>query len=64
MLRWMIVTFLALVLIQGFAPFLRRLGLGRLPGDFSWRIRGRDWHIPLGSTVVLTALFSVISLWI
>lgn len=64
MLRWMLITFLALVLIQGFAPFLRRLGLGRLPGDFRWRIGGRDWSIPLGSTTVLSAVFSLISLWI
>lgn len=26
MLRWLLITFLALVLIQGFAPLLRRLG--------------------------------------
>lgn len=32
MLRWLIVVFLALVLINGLTPWLRRLGLGRLPG--------------------------------
>ncbi|WP_287964546.1 DUF2905 family protein, partial [Diaphorobacter sp.] len=33
MLRWLLVVFLALVLINGLTPWLRRLGLGRLPGD-------------------------------
>ena len=37
MVRWLIVVFLALVLINGLTPWLRRLGLGRLPGDFDLR---------------------------
>ncbi|MFT4192009.1 MAG: DUF2905 family protein, partial [Comamonas sp.] len=33
MIRWFIVTFLGLVLINGLWPLLSKLGLGRLPGD-------------------------------
>ncbi|MCB1974939.1 MAG: DUF2905 family protein, partial [Burkholderiaceae bacterium] len=32
MIRWLIVVFLVLVLINGLSPWLQRLGLGRLPG--------------------------------
>ena len=33
MLRWFLVVFLALMLINGLTPLLRRWGFGRLPGD-------------------------------
>ncbi|MBS0406801.1 MAG: DUF2905 domain-containing protein [Proteobacteria bacterium] len=64
MIRWLIVVFLALVLINGLAPFLRKFGLGRLPGDFHFRLFGRDWYIPLASTVVLSLLASLIAHWL
>ncbi|MEP6559042.1 MAG: DUF2905 domain-containing protein, partial [Burkholderiales bacterium] len=54
MLRWMIVVFLALVLINWIAPTLAKLGLKRLPGDFEVRLFGRVWSFPFGSTVLLT----------
>jgi hypothetical protein len=60
-MRWLLITFLALLLIGWLAPFLRRFGFGKLPGDFNFRLRGRDIQIPLGSTVVLSLLFSLIS---
>jgi Protein of unknown function (DUF2905) len=60
-MRWLLITLLALSLIGWFAPFLRRFGFGKLPGDFNFRLRGRDIQIPLGSTVVLSLLFSLIS---
>ncbi|MDR2333393.1 DUF2905 domain-containing protein [Diaphorobacter ruginosibacter] len=60
MIRWAIVVFLALILIDAVAPWLRKLGLGRLPGDFHFRLFGRDWFIPLSSTLVLSGLLSLI----
>ena len=64
MIRWLIVVFLALVLINGLAPFLRKFGLGRLPGDFHFRLFGREWFIPLASTVLLSVLASLIARWL
>lgn len=64
MLRWLIVIFLALVLIEGLAPWLRRLGLGRLPGDLHFRFAGRQWLIPLASTLLLSLLLSLIVKWL
>ena len=61
MIRWIIVVFLALMLINWFSPFLRRMGLGKLPGDFRFRLFGRDWFIPLATTVLLSLLAGAVS---
>jgi hypothetical protein len=59
--RWLIVIFLALLLISWFTPLLQRLGIGRLPGDLRFRLFGRELFIPLGSTVVLSLLAALVS---
>ena len=60
MIRWMIVIFLALLLISWFTPLLRRLGLGRLPGDVHFKAFGREWFLPFASTVLLSLVASLI----
>ncbi len=60
MLRWLIVLFLALLLLSWLSPFLRRLGFGQLPGDLRFRWLGRDWDVPLASTLLLSFLVSLI----
>jgi Protein of unknown function (DUF2905) len=54
MIRWLIVMFLALLVFNGLRPWLEKLGLGKLPGDFRFRLFGRDWHIPLATSVLLS----------
>ncbi|MBC9072699.1 DUF2905 domain-containing protein [Thauera sp. CAU 1555] len=57
MLKWFVVILLV-VLLSGFLR-PRALGgfrLGRLPGDLSFRFRGRDYHFPFASTVLLSLL--------
>jgi hypothetical protein len=61
MIRWIIVIFLALMLINWFSPFMQRMGFGKLPGDFRFRLFGRDWFIPLTTTVILSLLAGFIS---
>ena len=61
MFRWLIVIFLALILISWFTPLLRKLGVGKLPGDFRFRLFGREWFSPLASTVVLSLVAGLIS---
>jgi hypothetical protein len=56
MIRWLLVTLLALVLFSGLSSWLRRFGLGRLPGDLNFRAFGRDWSLPLASTIVLSLI--------
>lgn len=61
MLRWFLVILLSLVLISGLAPLLGRLGLGRLPGDLRFRAFGREWFLPVGTTVLLSFIAAVVS---
>jgi hypothetical protein len=61
MIRWIVVIFLALMLINWVSPLLQRLGFGKLPGDFRFRLFGREWFIPLATTVVLSLVAGVIS---
>ena len=60
MFRWVIVTFLALLLISWVRPWLEKMGLGKLPGDFQFKLFGRDWFIPLTSTLLLSFILSLI----
>lgn len=56
MIRWLIVVFIALLLFSGLRHWLEKLGLGRLPGDFRFRIFGHEFFIPLASSVLLSLL--------
>ena len=60
MFRWVIVTFLALLLISWVRPWLEKIGLGKLPGDFQFKLFGREWFIPLTSTLLLSFILSLI----
>ena len=61
MLRWIIVTFLALLLISWVRPWLEKMGLGKLPGDFHFKLFGREWFIPLTSTLLLSFIITLIA---
>ena len=60
-MRWLIVFLLAFVLFNGLARWLRKVGLGRLPGDFSFRLRGREYFVPLASSLLLSLIAMAIS---
>ncbi|HJV59875.1 MAG TPA: DUF2905 domain-containing protein [Albitalea sp.] len=64
MIRWLIVVFLALLLFSGLRPWLDKLGLGRLPGDLRFRLFGRDFFVPLASSVVLSLVAMLIAKWL
>lgn len=56
MLKWLL-TLMAVLLVSGLlSPWLRRLGLGRLPGDFQIRSRYGPLQFPLTSSLLLSAL--------
>ena len=61
-MRWLFVFLLACLLFNGLQGWLRKIGLGKLPGDFSFRLRGREWFVPLTSSVVLSVLAMLIGL--
>jgi Protein of unknown function (DUF2905) len=59
-MRWLIVFLLAFLIFNGLQGWLRRVGLGKLPGDFSFRFRGREWYFPLTSSLVLMMLMALL----
>jgi hypothetical protein len=61
MYRWLLVVFLALLLINSLTPWLQKLGFGRLPGDIRFRIFGREIFIPLTSTIILSIVCALIA---
>ena len=56
MIRWLIVIFLALLIFSGLRTWLEKIGLGKLPGDFRLRLFGREFFLPVTSSVVLSFL--------
>ncbi|MFN3416113.1 MAG: DUF2905 domain-containing protein [Caldimonas sp.] len=60
MLRWLLVIVVTLIVFNGVSHWLHRIGLGRLPGDFRFRLGGRHWHLPLASAVLLSFLAMLI----
>jgi hypothetical protein len=64
MSRWLLVIFLALLLINWFSPLLQKLGFGKLPGDLRFTLWGRSFFIPFTTTIVLSLLASLVSKFI
>lgn len=54
MIKWILVMVAAVVLLGMFAPKLSKLGLWRLPGDLRFRHKGRDYHLPITSTILIS----------
>ena len=63
MIRWVLVVFVVLLLIQGVTPWLSKLGFGRFPGDLRFKIFGREFFIPITTMILLSAIFSLAA-WI
>jgi hypothetical protein len=64
MLRWIVLLVITLVVFDALQPWLRRIGLGRLPGDFSFRWGGRERVLPVGSAVLLSLIGWLIGRWL
>lgn len=60
MIRWLIVVFLALLIFSGLRPWLEKVGLGRLPGDFRFRLFGREMFVPLTSSLLISFIAMLI----
>lgn len=58
MLKWFIVFTLAISLIGWVNPLLRKLGLGRLPGDVRFVRNGREYNFPFASSLLLSAVMT------
>lgn len=51
MLKWFIVLVLAICLIGWVTPLLRRIGLGRLPGDIHFVRNGKEYNFPFATSL-------------
>lgn len=54
MLKWLVTLAVVLFALGLAGPLLARLGLGRLPGDFSVQHRGRRFYFPVATSIVLS----------
>lgn len=61
MLKWILLVAVAVVVLGLAAPQLSRLGLWRLPGDLRFRRNGRDYYLPITSTILVSLALTVIA---
>ncbi|NEX63150.1 DUF2905 domain-containing protein [Noviherbaspirillum galbum] len=64
MIRWVLTIFIALVIFSTLLPWLEKLGIGRLPGDFRFSLFGRKIHLPFASTLLMSMLMVVVAKWL
>lgn len=55
-MRFIVTLFVALIVLTALQPWLQKLGIGRLPGDFRFRLGRREYLLPFASTLLLTLL--------
>lgn len=62
MLKWLLTLVVAIAVLTAISPWLARLFLiGRLPGDFTVRVRGREYYIPITTTVLLSLALTALA---
>jgi hypothetical protein len=62
MLKWILTLVVAIFLLGIVGPHLARfIRFGKLPGDFAFRFRGRDYTFPLASTIIFSLLLWLLS---
>ena len=60
-MRWLLTTFIALLVLTALQPWLGKLGIGRLPGDLRFHRNGREYVLPFTSTVLVSLLLMLIA---
>lgn len=61
MIKWLLTLFIALAVLTALSPWLARLGIGRLPGDVTVRVKGRDYYLPFTTTIVLSVALALLT---
>ena len=61
MLKWLLTLILALVVLTLCTPWVRKYGLGRLPGDITLRYKGRNYYLPFTSTILLSLALTLLA---
>jgi len=60
-LKWLLVVAIAVIVIGLLGPRLARYGLGRLPGDLRFRKNGREYYLPITSTILLSLALTLLA---
>jgi hypothetical protein len=60
-MKWLLTTFIALLILTALQPWLQKLGIGRLPGDVRFTRNGREIVVPFTSTVLVSLLLMLIA---
>jgi hypothetical protein len=61
MLKWLLTLILALIVLTLCTPWLRKFGLGHLPGDVSLRYKGRSYYLPITTTILLSLALTLLA---
>ena len=60
MLKWLLVLVVAVILLGLLAPKLSKLGLWRLPGDLRFTRNGRQYYLPITSTILISIALTLV----
>jgi hypothetical protein len=63
MQRWLLTIGVAVILLGLAWPYVSKLGLGRLPGDFRIHTSGGVFYFPLTTSILLSLVLSL-ALWL
>ena len=61
MIKWILLLVIAAIVLGLLSPYLARMGLGRLPGDLRFKKNGREYYLPITSTVLLSLFLSLLA---
>jgi hypothetical protein len=64
LIRWLFVIFLTLIVFASALPWLEKLGIGRLPGDFRFSIFGKKIFLPFASTILISHMAFLVARFI
>ena len=61
--RWLVLLGITLVVLGLAWPWITKLGLGRLPGDFRFERDGFGFYFPLTTSLIVSVVISLL-LWL
>ena len=61
---WLVILGVALVVLGLAWPWIEKLGLGRLPGDFRIEREGFSFYFPLTTSLIVSAALSLVLWWL
>ena len=61
---WLVILGVTLVVVGLAWPWIERLGLGRLPGDFRIEREGFGFYFPLTTSIIVSIVVSLVIWWL